>query len=290
MNIKFNNNYEYCEKLEVNFTNFFQSESIFIGIDLETSNIIFVSESYYDLFNYDIFNKKIDNIFSQKSLHKISNYSSKFKSYNNKSRVFVNLEIYLKNFLINIPSFMFFSGAVLCIEFQSNFDKLNCNFDEIHYQEILQYITDSIDSINIISNNLCKYISEVTGFERTYFCEFLQDNHGFVRANYFSNGLESILHHHYPATDLPMSVRDLYIKNKFRIICNIDYTQIPIKGCSNKIDLTYSIFRDISPIHLDYLRNMGLKSAASFSIVIDEKLKGLIGCHSKNKNYVPLLL
>ncbi|WGL59785.1 hypothetical protein QEJ31_14735 [Pigmentibacter sp. JX0631] len=281
-------NYEYCERLDVNLTNIIQSDSILIGINLSNNKIIFTSENFHDLFSYELYNNNIENVFSQRSLHKILNYSSKLKLYNNKSRVLANLEIYLKNFLVNIPSFMFFSGSVLCIEFQSNFDKLNYYFDEIHFQEIYEYITETKDSINSLSNILCKYISEVTGFKRTYFCEFLQNNHGIVKANYFSNGLENILSHHYPATDLSMSVREIYIKNKFRIIYNVDYTQIPIKGCNKKIDLTYSIFRDISSFHLHYLRNMSLKSAASFSIVIDGKLKGLIGCHSKHKNYTPI--
>ncbi|MGY3804469.1 hypothetical protein ACWNT8_10430 [Pigmentibacter ruber] len=288
MSIIIKNNYEYCEKLEVNLTNIFQSDAVLIGINLVIGKILFASESYYNLFSFEIYGKDIENVFSQRSIQKLTNFSSKFKLYNNKSRVLVNLEIYLKNYLVNIPSFMFFSGSVLCIEFQSNFDRLNYCFDEINYQEILQYITESKDSINVLSNNLCKYISEVTGFERTYFCEFLQNNHGIIKANYFSNGLESIINHHYPATDLPMSVREIYIKNKFRIIYNVDYIPVPIKGCNNKIDLTYSIFRDISSIHLDYLRNMSLKSSSSFSIVIDGKLKGLIGSHSKNKNYTPI--
>ncbi|WGL59762.1 hypothetical protein QEJ31_14615 [Pigmentibacter sp. JX0631] len=290
MSIIIKNNYDYCEKLEVSLTNFFQSDAILIGISLEAGKIIFASEGYYDLFSYEIYNKDIANVFTQRSIEKLVNFSSKLKSFNNKSRVLVNLEIYLKKYLVNIPSFMFFSGSVLCIEFQSNFDRLNYYFDEIKYQEILQYLTESKDSINVLSNNLCKYISEVTGFERTYFCEFLQNNHAVIKANYFSNGLESILHHHYPATDLPMSVREIYIKNKFRIIYNVDYIPLPIKGCINKIDLTYSIFRDISSIHLDYLRNMSLKSATSFSIVVDGKLKGLIGGHSKHKNHTPIEL
>ncbi|MGY3802974.1 hypothetical protein ACWNT8_02770 [Pigmentibacter ruber] len=288
MSIVIKSNYEYYEKLEVNLTNKFQSDSVLIGINLEEAKIIFASENYYDLFGYDIFNNDIENVFSQRSIKKISNFSYNFKPYNIKSRILANLEIFLKNYLVNVPSFMFFSGATLCVEFQINFDKINYYFDEINYQQILHYLTESKDSINILSSNLCKYISELTGFERTYFCEFLQNNNGVIKANYFSNGLESILNHYYPATILPDSVRELYVKNTFRIINNVDYIPTSIKGCSSKIDLTYSVFRDVSSIHLDYLRNMSLKSAISFSIVIDGKLKGLIGGHSRNKNYTPI--
>ena len=51
----------------------------------------------------------------------------------------------------------------------------------------------------------------------------------------------------------------------------------------NQLDLSISLLRAVSPIHLEYLRNMGVKASFSISILLEGNLWGLIACH----NYTP---
>jgi light-regulated signal transduction histidine kinase (bacteriophytochrome) len=44
-------------------------------------------------------------------------------------------------------------------------------------------------------------------------------------------------------------------------------------------DLTFAGLRSVHPIHLQYLRNMGVRASLSISIVINGSLWGLIACH-----------
>ncbi|BBH53124.1 GAF domain-containing protein [Fluviispira sanaruensis] len=277
--------FQNCENLNVNYTNMIQSEGIFLGIDLKNFKTIYASKNFSSIFNYEILRNSIDLLFTQISIIKITNFVARINKKEVKPRIISFLQIKYFNCLYDIPCAIYFTSSVLCIEFQSKFDSYKNNFDEIYYEETLQYIKSYSGNINKISHYICKYIAEVMNFERAYFCEFLQDDHGYVRASFQNGELESLLHHHFPASDLPLTVRSIYIKNKFRLISNIDYFQVPIEGSKDDIDLTLSFYRDIGKSHLTYLKNMGLKSSASFSIIIDGKLYGLFGCHSKIQNY-----
>ena len=45
------------------------------------------------------------------------------------------------------------------------------------------------------------------------------------------------------------------------------------------LDLSLSVLRSVSPIHIEYLRNMGVRASMSISIVVEGELWGLIACH-----------
>ncbi len=277
--------FQKCENLNADLTNMIQSEGIFLGIDLNNFKTVFASKNFSSIFNYEILRNSINLLFTQISLLKIKNFVTRINKKGVKPRIISFLQIKYFNCLYDIPCAIYFSNSVLCIEFQSKFYSYKNNFDEIYYEETLQYIKSYSGNINKISHHICKYISEVMNFDRAYFCEFIKYKHGYVRASFQNSELESLLHHHFPASDIQLNIRSIYIKNKYRLISNINYFQVPIEGCTENIDLTFSFFRDIGKNHLTYLKNMGLKSSASFSIVIDGKLYGLFDCHSKIQNY-----
>ena len=54
------------------------------------------------------------------------------------------------------------------------------------------------------------------------------------------------------------------------------------------LDLTYSELRSVSPVHLEYLRNMQVGASCSFAIVLRNELWGLIACHHSTAKEIPL--
>ncbi len=89
---------------------------------------------------------------------------------------------------------------------------------------------------------------------------------------------------HYPASDIPAQARKLYMRNIFRIIADVKAVPVPIMpavdGKGMALDQSLSVLRAVSPIHIEYLRNMGV--GASLSIYHhrqDGKLWGLMACH-----------
>ena len=127
----------------------------------------------------------------------------------------------------------------------------------------------------------------LTGFDRVMVYRFLDDDAGCVVAEDRDPALDTFLNHHFPASDIPKQARALYVRNRTRVIPTVDYAPAPLRpagfaGC----DLSDVALRHVSPIHLQYLRNMGVGASASISIVKDGLLWGLIACHHNSPRHL----
>ena len=123
----------------------------------------------------------------------------------------------------------------------------------------------------------------LTGFDRVMIYRFDHDGSGEVIAESARGGLESYLGLHYPASDIPRQARILYERNWLRIIPDIGAPPSPVEpaldGEGRPLDLSMSVLRSVSPIHIEYLQNMGVGASMSVSILRDGKLWGLFACH-----------
>ncbi|WP_267393791.1 MULTISPECIES: histidine kinase dimerization/phosphoacceptor domain -containing protein [unclassified Sphingomonas] len=120
----------------------------------------------------------------------------------------------------------------------------------------------------------------LTGFDRVMIYQFLDDDAGRVVAEDKIPELDSFLNHHFPASDIPRQARALYVRNRTRAIPTVDYVPAPVRPAAYAgADLSDVALRSVSPIHLQYLHNMGVAASASISIVKDGLLWGLVACH-----------
>lgn len=135
---------------------------------------------------------------------------------------------------------------------------------------------------------LCENIFKIIDFDRIMVYQFLEDSSGIVIAENKKLKEESILGYRYPEFDIPKQARQLYLKNLSRQTPDIHEKTIDIYGLSpEQIDLSKSQIRALSPIHLQYLDNFGVRASASFSVVIDNKLWGLVACQNIEPKYIP---
>lgn len=123
-----------------------------------------------------------------------------------------------------------------------------------------------------------------TGFDRAMVYQFLPDDSGVVVAESAAAGLDSFLGLHYPASDIPKQARELYRRNWLRTIGNIEYVPAPLCPQANPrtrqpIDMSHCGLRSVSPIHLQYLRNMGVRASLSASIICQDELWGMLVLH-----------
>ena len=121
----------------------------------------------------------------------------------------------------------------------------------------------------------------ITGYDRVMLYRFLPDGAGEVVAESKNPDLSPFLGLRYPATDIPKQARALYLKNLLRVIGDVND---PTVGLYNErpdspVDLSFSTLRAVSPIHVEYLRNMGVEASLSVSVIVRGKLWGLIACH-----------
>jgi PAS domain S-box-containing protein len=161
-------------------------------------------------------------------------------------------------------------------------------------------ITNFVGALGKLSNELqlCQAITgqvkDLTGFNRVLLYCFDEAGHGEVLAEENDGALPSYLHLRFPASDIPKQARDLYVLNTVRSIPDANYVPSPLRGMAGKpmatTDLSLSVLRSVSPIHLEYMRNMGTISSMSISIVCEGRLWGLISGHHKEPRTVPYLV
>jgi chemotaxis family two-component system sensor kinase Cph1 len=147
-------------------------------------------------------------------------------------------------------------------------------------------------SVEDLCHLLAKDVRHITGFDRALVYRFDRDWHGTVLAEDGNGVLPSYLDLRFPASDIPAQARELYRRNRLRIIPDAAYAPVPIRPATTPagkpLDLSQSVLRSVSPVHVEYMRNMGTMASMSISILVDGALWGLVSCHNQNPKRVPL--
>ena len=135
-----------------------------------------------------------------------------------------------------------------------------------------------------------KLMRAVLGYDRVMIYRFAEDGSGRVIAEERRGDLESFFGQHFPASDIPSQARVLYLRNTIRVINDASDHGAPLvpvlDAAGAPLDLSYAHLRSVSPIHLEYLRNMGVAASMSVSVIVNGGLWGLIACH----HYAPKAL
>ena len=129
-----------------------------------------------------------------------------------------------------------------------------------------------------------RHVRALTGYDRVMVYRFDPEGHGEVVAEARAEECEPFLGLHYPASDIPQRARDLYVRNRLRVLADLDYTPAPVVPRHSPVtgadlDMSLCYLRSMSPLHLQYLRNMGVTATLVASIVREGRLWGLIACH-----------
>jgi len=132
----------------------------------------------------------------------------------------------------------------------------------------------------------CQHVRSVTGFGRVLVYQFDPDGHGHVMAEALAEGYHSYLGQHFPASDIPVQARELYTLSRIRLIQDANYVPAPLVPAHNPVtgrpnDLSFAALRSVSPVHLQYMRNMNTLASMSVSLMVKGKLWGLISCHNE---------
>jgi light-regulated signal transduction histidine kinase (bacteriophytochrome) len=137
-----------------------------------------------------------------------------------------------------------------------------------------------------------RQVRQLTGYDRVMVYRFRHDDAGEVVAESREDWMEPYLGLRFPASDIPVQARALYVRNRIRVIPDAGYRAVPIvpgvDASGAPLDLSQHALRSVSPVHLEYLRNMGVQASMSISIVVSGRLWGLIACHHRVPRPVPL--
>lgn len=127
-------------------------------------------------------------------------------------------------------------------------------------------------------------IRRLTEFDRVMIYQFDEKGAGRVVAEAKRDEATPYLGLHYPPTDIPQQAKQLYVLNWLRLIPDAAYQPAALVPALNPIsdrptDLSFSVLRSVSPLHVEYLHNMGVGASMSVSLLKQKTLWGLIVCH-----------
>lgn len=267
-----------CEHEPIHIPGSIQPHGFLIAVDAATFEILFCSENvneYIQLSVSDILSKKAEAIFGP---HIFDLFSEVPLESSISSHPYL-LEIQSQKFSVLLHR----SGKNIILEAEPH-DQTPEPLADIYDQtsRFLSYMHQT-STLKELCDMVSREIRQITGYDRVMIYRFDEDYNGEVYAEAVRDDLEPFLGLHYPHTDIPVQARELYLKNLLRLIYDINYESVPIytaeENSETKLDLSHSILRSTSPIHVQYLQNMGVGATLTISLVHNGKLWGLVACH-----------
>ncbi|AMV24778.1 Phytochrome-like protein cph1 [Gemmata sp. SH-PL17] len=147
-------------------------------------------------------------------------------------------------------------------------------------------------AVSELAHLVAREVRRVTGFDRALVYRFDPDGTGVVLGEDGTGRLPSYQDHRFPESDIPKQARELYRRNRLRLIPDANYRPAALVPALNPLtnqplDLSHSTLRSVSPVHVEYMRNMGTIASMSVSVLKDGALWGLISCHHHAARVVP---
>ena len=166
--------------------------------------------------------------------------------------------------------------------------------ESVDYTQTMQDVVGAIlstASVRALCDASAHLFRDLTGYDRVMIYRFDDEGHGEVFSETKRPELEAFLGNRYPATDIPQIARRLYERNRVRLLADINYTPAPIAprhspSTGDELDMSLCFLRSASPIHVQYLKNMGVAATLVVSLMVGGRLWGLVSCHHYSPRFL----
>ena len=273
-----------CHEEQIHTPAFIQNFGFLIGLNAQEKTIEFYSENLHDIVNFDedILGKTLEYFpdlfdFILDSTHYFKIHSNLTEGF----RYYGEIKQRQKTYHFTICK----TGKLIFLEFE---EVIKRHSSGDFFYKLIADIQQTQEE-NGIWNDLANSIAKIIGYDRVMVYKFLEDGSGKVVAENKNHDLESYLDLSYPESDIPRQAKALYLINRKRIFSSVHSPSVPILSKSSEaIDLTNCSLRAMSPVHAEYLKNAGVRSSFSTSIIVDNKLSGLVTCQNVMQKHLDL--
>jgi two-component system, chemotaxis family, sensor kinase Cph1 len=280
-----------CDREPIHIPGSIQSHGLLLVLEGSEFKILQVSKNSQELIGChyeDLLNQPLSKLLNPEQIHAIAQcLDGNFECVNP-----LKISIKVENNELFFDGIVHRDREIVILELEPTENREYINFFKFYH-----LVSSTVSKLQNSSNlqQMCqlvvKEVRQLTGFERVMVYKFDDDGTGCVIAEEKRDDLSPYLQLRYPHSDIPQQARQLYTCNWLRIIPDVNYEPIEIVPALNPltnttIDLTFSVLRSVSPIHLEYLKNMGVTASMSISIMRNQKLWGLIACHHSSPQYI----
>ena len=294
-----NFNFERCEDEPIHIPESVQSYGFLIAFNYEDLEVSIVSENCNTIFADEIIGKGFLDILSSDTDERA--FLEETFDRVSKSKIRLPIKLHLKASLlkegaaIDYLAVVYDSGCHYVVELEPATEFRDTysaeQFVKLYSMSIAPRFKE-MTSLKEMAQEMVSTIRYLTNMDRVVLYKFNKDYSGKVIAEAKSEDMESYQDLYFPASDIPKQARELYKTNWVRLTPD---TELPASRLipsveeseRERLDLTRSLLRTFSPIHLQYIRNQGLRASFSISLVTDGELYGLISCHHREACYIP---
>lgn len=280
-----------CDREPIHIPGQIQAHGFLIVVD-QLSVIRYLSENVANFIpgaTTDLLGKPIQNVeILFKNVHQ-PNFITQLINFGKANKTFDQTN----PFIIDINGVSFYliistSGNYSMLEFEPSYssDK-TLDIQKMIGHSITQMLADK--KLNSLLNNTANQVKNIIQYDRIMIYRFGENDHGEVVAESKNEELESWVGLHYPASDIPKQARELYKLNLTRLIADIRTTPSKILTEADNgqpLNLTNAQLRAVSPMHIQYLKNIGVASSFSISLMYKNELWGLIACHNYSPKFI----
>ncbi|MEO6187399.1 MAG: ATP-binding protein, partial [Ginsengibacter sp.] len=281
-----------CDNEPIHIPGAVQSHGIMVAINFHTGLISYLSQNVQAFAGVEAKNflhkdfgvladaMHLESLDARRFFRSLMEKKNKEESFYNHNPISIRIKAKPYNLIY------YTSGDELIVEIEPDVE------DQLQLQyKISEIVTRTLEvsSLNTLLNKAAKEIKQLINYDRVMIYKFSEEGHGQVIAEEMNDNLEPFLGLFYPASDIPKQARELYKLNLTRLIADVEAeTAAIITYATNKqpLDLTHSQLRAVSPVHIQYLKNMGVKSSFSISLISKGELWGLIACHNYSPRFI----
>lgn len=276
---------ENCDKEPIHIPGAVQPHGVLVALQSSNGEISHLSENIHEVFGIaaaDLLGKPIETLFQPEEAEERMRVL--LREVEDEKPVYL-YTVNIRNHDTPFDAIAHRNGEVLFIEFEPSSQRRDLSAPGLY--RLVQQSAIRMQQSRVVEDlmRMCAaQVRKINGFDRVMIYRFDAEWNGVVLAEDKRDDLEPFLNLHYPASDIPKQARELYTKNLLRFITSRDYKPAriltgPDFDSSSPLDLSFSVLRSVSPIHLEYLRNMGVWASMSVSLIKDGRLWGLIACH-----------
>jgi two-component system, chemotaxis family, sensor kinase Cph1 len=279
-----------CDREPIHIPGSVQPHGALLAVDPNQLKILQAGGNTNQIFGAEPIDLIGESIASLFPTHRVARLQAMLSAEGSITRPLHAFTIVGKDGAATIDTFMYRSSETLVLEFEPAGE--HQPEDALALVQTMLGHVQQAETTHLFCQGLADQIRRVTGFDRVMVYRFLEDGSGTVDAEARGDDVESFLGLHYPASDIPKQARELYLHNWIRLIPNARYTPAPILPADDPLtgaplDLSHSLIRSVSPVHLEYLANMGVVASMSLSVILGGKLWGLIACHHRRPRFLP---
>ncbi len=271
---------ETCASEPVHIPGNTQPFACLVAVDAQTRHIQYVGSNSADFLGQDpeaLMGVSLSDIIGRVAWHGMMNALS-FNSSQAQLRPVGEFEVGGTTLMLHAYQ----SDQIIIVEFErADTDGLADASSMKTLTYLMQTIEDCTTEAALFETTV-RLMRDLTQFDRVMVYRFDAEFNGEVLAEARRASLESFLNLRFPHWDIPAQARAIMAKIPLRIINDVDQVPVSLMAANadmGPLDISLAASRGVSPVHLDYLRNMNVKSSMTLSIKLDGQLWGIISFH-----------